>query len=93
MRRYGYAPGNYMNKCHHCQQVVTGADKRAVTCHPCAELFARTFKTGRSMYCYRAAADCTLGLGVVGADKFREWLRASSVGDVFSGDEECTRVA
>lgn len=37
LRGYGYAPGNYMNKCRRCQQVVSGVDKRAVTCRPCAE--------------------------------------------------------
>ncbi len=36
LKPHGYAPGNYMNKCHRCNQVVTGLDKRAVTCRPCA---------------------------------------------------------
>ena len=34
---FGYAPGNYMNKCHRCERVVSGVDKRAITCRPCAE--------------------------------------------------------
>jgi hypothetical protein len=34
---YGYAPGDYMSKCHRCGQIVSGLDKRAVTCRPCAE--------------------------------------------------------
>jgi len=33
---YGFAPGNYMNRCHVCQDEFTG-DKRSVTCKPCAE--------------------------------------------------------
>lgn len=36
LKGYGYAPGNYMSKCHRCKQVVI-MDKRAVTCRPCAE--------------------------------------------------------
>lgn len=34
---YGYAPGNYMSRCHRCEQVVPGLDKRAITCLPCAQ--------------------------------------------------------
>ena len=37
LKAYGYAPGGYMNQCHRCYQVVTGVDKRAITCRPCAE--------------------------------------------------------
>lgn len=37
LKPYGYAPGDYMSRCHRCKQVVTGLDKRAVTCRPCAE--------------------------------------------------------
>jgi hypothetical protein len=37
LKGYGYAPGDYMNKCHRCGQIVSGLDKRAVTCRPCAE--------------------------------------------------------
>jgi hypothetical protein len=37
LKPYGYAPGHYMNKCHNCQRVVTGVDKRAYICRPCAE--------------------------------------------------------
>jgi len=37
LKGYGYAPGEYMSKCHRCKQAVTGLDKRAVTCRPCAE--------------------------------------------------------
>lgn len=36
--RYGYAPGNYMGRCHYCEKTVTGIDKRAICCLPCAEL-------------------------------------------------------
>jgi hypothetical protein len=34
---YGYAPGSYMGNCFTCQQGVTGLDKRATRCRPCAE--------------------------------------------------------
>lgn len=37
LKQYGYAPGNYMNKCHTCGKVVEFVDKRAITCRPCAE--------------------------------------------------------
>lgn len=37
LKRYGYAPGDYMNKCHACGKVVEFVDKRAITCRPCAE--------------------------------------------------------
>ena len=37
LKRYGYAPGHYMNKCHRCMQVVGDLDKRATICRPCAE--------------------------------------------------------
>jgi hypothetical protein len=37
LKRYGYAPGNYMSKCHRCGETISGLDKRAVTCKPCAE--------------------------------------------------------
>jgi hypothetical protein len=37
LKVYGYAPGGYMNQCQRCYQVVTGVDKRATTCKPCAE--------------------------------------------------------
>ena len=40
LKGYGYAPGDYMNRCHRCKQVVTGVDKRATTCRPCAEAMA-----------------------------------------------------
>jgi hypothetical protein len=36
LKRYGYAPGNYMSKCHSCGDVPV-MDKRATTCRPCAE--------------------------------------------------------
>ena len=44
LKPHGYAPGDYMSKCHRCGQVATGLDKRAVTCRPCAEVLhaART---------------------------------------------------
>lgn len=41
LKAYGYAPGGYMNQCHRCYQVVTGVDKRAITCRPCAEAVHR----------------------------------------------------
>lgn len=37
LKQYGYAPGNYMNRCAICQQVVCDLDKRAITCRACAE--------------------------------------------------------
>lgn len=37
LRQYGYAPGHYMNKCHNCEHVIDGLDKRAIACKPCAE--------------------------------------------------------
>lgn len=42
LRQYGYAPGNYMNRCCKCQQIVSNVDKRAVTCRPCAEAMHRS---------------------------------------------------
>lgn len=41
LKRYGYAPGNYMQRCHRCQQIVTDVDKRAITCRLCAEAMHR----------------------------------------------------
>lgn len=38
LKRYGYAPGNYMTKCHRCDCVVNGLDKRATCCRACAEV-------------------------------------------------------
>jgi hypothetical protein len=37
LKKYGYAPGNYMNRCCWCNQVKNDLDKRAVACRPCAE--------------------------------------------------------
>ncbi len=37
LRPYGYAPGDYMSRCHVCEELMEGVDKRAVTCRPCAE--------------------------------------------------------
>ena len=37
LKGYGYATGNYMNKCHRCEKVVHWVAKRATTCRPCAE--------------------------------------------------------
>ena len=37
LKRYGYAPGDYMSRCCRCGESVSGLDKRAVTCKPCAE--------------------------------------------------------
>jgi len=33
---YGYAPGNYLSRCHKCGDTPV-MDKRATTCRPCAE--------------------------------------------------------
>lgn len=41
LKPYGYAPGNYLNRCHACNQVTTDTDKRAITCRPCAEAMHR----------------------------------------------------
>lgn len=38
---FGFAPGNYMGKCHDCGEACTGMDKRAVRCLPCAMDSAR----------------------------------------------------
>ena len=46
LKSYGYAPGEYMSKCHLCKQWVAGLDKRAFTCKPCAEVLAREQKHG-----------------------------------------------
>lgn len=32
----GYAPGNYMNKCSWCENMITGVDKLCFTCLDCA---------------------------------------------------------
>jgi hypothetical protein len=37
LKRFGYAPGNYMGKCHRCGTVWDFQDKRATTCRKCAE--------------------------------------------------------
>lgn len=37
LKRFGYAPGDYMNLCSDCGETVTGVDKRAQRCRPCAE--------------------------------------------------------
>jgi len=37
LKRYGYAPGNYMGKCRSCNEIVHSIDKRAICCRPCAE--------------------------------------------------------
>ena len=39
LRAFGYAPGNYMNRCCKCQQEFQG-DKLARTCLSCAELLS-----------------------------------------------------
>jgi len=38
LKQYGYAPGNYMSRCHRCDMTVAGLDKRAIICLPCAQL-------------------------------------------------------
>lgn len=35
--KYGYAPGNYMGKCHTCNEIHIDLDKRATNCRTCAE--------------------------------------------------------
>jgi hypothetical protein len=45
LKAYGYAPGNYMSRCHSCCQVVSGLDKRAMRCRPCAEAVAAPHPT------------------------------------------------
>lgn len=37
LKQYGYAPGNYLAKCHFCDKVAEFIDKRATCCRPCAE--------------------------------------------------------
>jgi len=57
LRRYGYAPGQYMNKCHNCEHVVTGVDKRAVTCRPCAEALHDAWSKPPCQQCGAMTAD------------------------------------
>ena len=38
LKQYGYAPGSYMGRCHACDKIASGVDKRAITCRPCAEV-------------------------------------------------------
>ena len=35
---FGYAPGNYMNICTHCNNQIFNCDKRAYSCRECAEV-------------------------------------------------------
>ncbi len=37
LKRYGYAPGDYMAECCFCGEQVVGVDKRAVACRTCAQ--------------------------------------------------------
>lgn len=37
LKPFGYAPGNYMNRCRWCDKTVTDVDKLARCCRPCAE--------------------------------------------------------
>lgn len=37
LKAFGYAPGDYMNKCLRCGAHVGAVDKRATSCRPCAE--------------------------------------------------------
>lgn len=39
LKPYGYAPGNYMSRCHACCESFA-MDKRAITCRRCAEQLA-----------------------------------------------------
>lgn len=41
LKRFGYAPGGYMNKCHACGETFSNLDKRARTCKRCALLAAQ----------------------------------------------------
>lgn len=36
LRMFGYAPGNYQNRCFSCEQIHEGVDKRASSCRDCA---------------------------------------------------------
>ena len=40
LRSFGYAPGDYLIKCRHCDKQVMNVDKRAVCCRECAENMA-----------------------------------------------------
>ncbi|WP_407976109.1 hypothetical protein ACJKIH_03025 [Brucella pseudogrignonensis] len=33
---FGFAPGNYTNRCHDCREQVMGVDKYSSRCLPCA---------------------------------------------------------
>lgn len=37
LKAYGFAPGNYLSRCHKCNTVAQDLDKYAITCRPCAE--------------------------------------------------------
>jgi hypothetical protein len=37
LKAYGYAPGDYMSRCCHCNATFAGLDKRATSCRSCAE--------------------------------------------------------
>lgn len=41
LKQYGYAPGDYMNRCHRCGAVYI-MDKRAITCLACAQSMHNT---------------------------------------------------
>ena len=57
LKRYGYAPGQYMNKCHNCEHVVDGLDKRAFTCLPCAEAIHQEWSKPPCQQCGAMTAD------------------------------------
>lgn len=38
LKAFGYAPGNYMGKCHACGEQMRNVDKYAQTCERCAKL-------------------------------------------------------
>ncbi len=44
----GYAPGDYMSRCHVCEDLVYNVDKRAITCRPCAEILHSEARTEAS---------------------------------------------
>lgn len=45
LKAYGYAPGNYMSRCHKCGDTPV-MDKRAITCRPCAETLHAAMQKG-----------------------------------------------
>lgn len=50
LRKFGYAPGNYMGRCGSCATVVSGIDKRATCCLTCAESLFKEETTDGSYF-------------------------------------------